>query len=78
MELSWHPSKKFQTACFFQKTQNRDQSCSCNEENEEPVCFSGRIEAAIIQIPKLENIAFTIRIQFRGSQKRVSRFFKVV
>ena len=41
------PSKKWQVDCFFQKTQKSDQSC-CNEEKNEPGCFSGRFEAVII------------------------------
>ena len=36
------------------------------------MCFSGRSEAAIIELPKVENTAFTIRSQFPCSQKHVS------
>ena len=48
-----------------------DQNCCCNEERNECVCFSGRSGAAI-ELPKVENTAFTIRSQFPCSQKHVS------
>ena len=63
-------SKK-EAARYFQKAQKLDQSC-CNEEKSEPVCFSCRFEVAIIQLPQVENIVFTIRAQFPGSQNHVS------
>jgi len=38
------------SACLFQKTQILDQSYCCKEEKNEPVCSSGRFEAATIQL----------------------------
>ena len=35
-----------------------------------------QVEAAIIALPQVENIAFTIRAQFPGSQKNVSLNFE--
>ena len=55
----------------FQKTPKFDKSC-CIEEKNEPVCFSGRFEAGIIQLINVENTCFTIRAQFPASQKHVS------
>ena len=65
------PSQKKEAAHYFQKAQKLDQSC-CNEEKSEPVCFSCRFEVAIIQLPPVENITFTIRAQFPGSHNHVS------
>jgi len=59
----------------FQKTPKFDRSC-CIEEKNEPVCFSGRSEAGIIQLPKVKNTTFTIRAQFPGSQQHVSWLFQ--
>ena len=43
------------------------------------VClFSGRLDAAIIQPPKVENIAFNIRAQLPGSQKYFPGWFKAL
>ena len=66
------PNKKWQAACFFWKTQKLNQNCCCHEEKNEPVCFSGRFEAGIIQLINVENTCFTIRAQFPVSQKHVS------
>ena len=54
--LLWHwlsetvvmglPSKKWQTAHFFQKNKTLNQSC-CNERKDEPVGFSGRMRPHI-------------------------------
>ena len=44
----WLLRKKCQAACFFQKTQNPDQSCCCNEKQSEPVWFSGMFR---LQLP---------------------------
>ena len=69
-------SKKCQGTCFFQKTQIRDQNCSCNEEENEPVCFSGKFETAAIHLSEEENTDFTIRLQFQVSKKSVSLHFQ--
>lgn len=53
-------SKIWQAACFFQKIQKLDHNC-CNKEKSDLVCFSGRFEAVIIQLPWVENTAFIIR-----------------
>ena len=49
----------FVLSCF-QKTPKFDRSY-CIEEKNEPVCFSGRFEAGIIQLPMVKNTTFTIR-----------------
>jgi len=59
------------SACLFQKTQILDQSYCCKEEKNEPVCSSGRFEAATIQLAQGENTAIAIRLQSTGSQKYV-------
>ena len=40
--VSWLPSMKSKTSFLFQNAQNHYQSCCCNEEKNEPVCFSGK------------------------------------
>lgn len=55
---------------FFLKTQKLHESCGCNKEKINQ-CLSIRVEAAIIQLPEVENITFTIRDKFPGSQKHV-------
>ena len=60
-------SKIWQAACFFQKMQKLDHSC-CNKEKSDLVCFSGRSEAVIIQLPQVENTAFIIRAWFPSSK----------
>lgn len=66
------PSMKWQAPCcfFFLKTQKLHESCGCNKEKINQ-CLSIRVEAAIIQLPEVENITFTIRDKFPGSQKHV-------
>ena len=49
--VRWLPSKKWQAAYYFQKTQIHDQSCF-NEERNEPECFPGKFEAAMIQVSR--------------------------
>ena len=61
---------------FLSKTQKFDQSCYWNEEKKEPVCFSGKFNAASIQVSPGENTSFTIRPQFPGSQNHVSLQFQ--
>ena len=56
---------------FFQKTQKFDQSCF-EIKKKWTVYFSKAFEAAIIQLPKVENIAFTTWVHFPGSQNHVS------
>ena len=61
----WLPSKKWLAACLIQKIPKLDQSCCFNKEKNETV-FSCRFEAAIIQIPCLENIAFNLKAQSKA------------
>ena len=70
-------SKIWQAVCFFQKMQKLDHSCR-NKEKSDLVCFSGRFEAVIIQLPQVENIAFIIRALFPSSKSKFPGYFKVV
>ena len=77
------PRKQCETSSFFKKIQKLDQRGCCHEEKNEPVFsffffFSGRLDAAIIQLPKVENIAFNIRAQLPGSQKYFPGWFKAL
>ena len=74
--LRWLLSKKWQEDCFFSKTQICDQNCCWNEEKNEPVCFSGRFEAANLQHSLVENTRFAIRPKFAGSHRHVSLQFQ--
>ena len=74
--VRWLPSEKWQAACFFQNSQELDQSCCSNEVKTESVCFSGRLETENILPPQVENIAFIIRANFPSSQNHVSWLFQ--
>lgn len=56
------PRKTWEAAYCCQKTQILDESCCCNEEKNDPLCFSGRYMAANIQLSKRESTDFTISI----------------
>lgn len=72
----WLPRQKWKAICFFQKTQKLNQICCCNEEKNEPVCFSDKFNAATIQISMGENTSFDMRLQLLSSQKRMSWMFQ--
>ena len=73
--MKWFPSRNWQAACCFQKIQKLDQIC-CNEEKNEPVCFSGKLKGVTIQLSQWENTSFSIRSQSPDSQKHVSLQFQ--
>ena len=72
-----HPRKKWQAAYCIEKTHKRVQICCCNEEQNEPVCFPGRVEAATIQVSQWE-ISFAIRPPFPGSKHMFPFTFRAV
>ena len=53
-----------------------DQSCYCNEENNKPVCFSGRFITATIQFSQGKNTAFCIQPQSACCQIHISLQFQ--
>ena len=72
-----YPRKKWQAAYCIEKTHKCVQICCCNEEQNEPVCFPGRVEAATIQVSQRE-ISFAIRPQFPGSKNMFPFTFRAV
>ena len=66
--VRWLPSKKSEASFLFQKTQNHDQSCCCNEEKNEPVCYSGKF--------KSETNQFSLRKILFCHQAPIPRFTK--
>ena len=56
----WHYSDEWQLACCFQKSQILDQTCFSNEEQNEPVLFSGRFEAELFTFQRQKNTAFPL------------------
>ena len=72
-----YPRKKWQAAYCIEKTHKHVQICCCNEEQNEPVCFPGRVEAATIQVSQWE-ISFAIRPQFPGSKNMFPFSFRAV
>ena len=63
------------SSLFLSEISNTWQSC-CNEEKNEPVCFSGRSEAANLQHSLVENTGFAIRPKFTSLQRHVSLQFQ--
>ena len=59
--------QEIRSIILFQKTQNHDQSCCCNEEKSEPVCYSGKF--------KSETNQFSLR-KILCLQAPISRFTK--
>ena len=60
--------EKIQRHPFYIRNSKSWPNCCCNEDKNEPVCFSGMI-AATTQCSLRENTSFAIRPQYSGSHK---------
>ena len=77
-ELSYQmtPQQTVSSSLLPSETQIIDQSCCYSVENDQPMCFSIRFEAATIQHSQGENTDFILRPQFPCLQKQVSLHFQ--
>ena len=60
--------EKIQRHLFYIRNSKSWPNCCCNEDKNEPVCFSG-MAAATTQCSLRENTSFAIRPQYSGSHK---------